>query len=235
MNMRSFFYMLVILALASSCNYKTISGNGIVTEQVRDVKDFNSINVGGTFNVYLKKSNVFGLTIVADSNLMSVIKSEVTDSVLNIESLKTIINSEELKLIVSSPDLKSINFSGAADIQGDTGLVYEALTLNISGAGKIDLNMHTRFLKASVSGGANIILSGTTNILDLSISGAGKIEAEKFVSKTCNIELSGLGEAQLNVSEKLDVIISGLGKVEYTGSPVVNQSISGGGKVVKKQ
>ena len=234
MNIQKALYLIVILIIVCSCTNKTINGNGVVIQQVRELKGFNRINVNGSFKVFLAKADSAKFTIVADSNLMAVINTKVVDSVLIVENLQTILTSKELKLIVTCPNLKSIDFTGATEIEGDSGLVYKSLTLNISGAGKILLNLQTDSLKANISGGANIILSGKTQNLDISISGAGKVGAKKFESKSAKMEILGLGEAELNVTEKLNATISGLGKIEYIGDPEVHQNILGGGKVVKK-
>jgi hypothetical protein len=233
--MRNLLYLLAGIVIICSCTNRTINGNGIVTKQTRELKPFHTVKVSGAFDVYLRSTDKQAFTIETDSNLHSVIKTEVIDSVLIIENTKTILTSDELKLIIGCPDLKSVNFSGATDISGDTALIYKSLNLSISGAGKINLDLQTELINANVSGGANIMFSGKTNNLEVSISGAGKVSADKLVSKNAKIEISGIGEAQLNVTDQLNAIISGLGKVEYIGDPKVNQSISGGGKVVKKE
>jgi len=220
-----------LLILITSCGKKTIGGNGRVISQHRDIKGFKSVSVKGAYDVYLKKGSTESVIIEADSNLMSVIKTEVTDSALDIYNIKTIIRSKELRLIITCPNLNSIDFSGATELSCDSGLVFKDLIINISGAGRIDMNMELNDLSAIVSGGADLNFSGKANSLDVSITGAGNLNAHKFVTQKCKIDISGFGRAKVNVVQKLDVNISGAGKVDYIGNPEVKQSISGAGKI----
>jgi hypothetical protein len=221
------------LMLVSACGKKTIGGNGKVISQHRDIKGFKAISIKGAYDVYLKNGNVESITIEADSNLMGIIKTDLSDSVLDIYNLKTIIRSKELRLIITCPNLNSIDFSGATELSCDSGLVFKDLSINISGAGRIDMNMKLDNLSAIVSGGADLNFSGSAISLEVSITGAGNLNAPKFKTQKCKIDISGFGRAKVNVIQKLDVNISGAGKVDYYGNPAVQQSITGAGKIHK--
>jgi hypothetical protein len=222
-----------LLIMCSACGKKSIGGNGKVITQHRDIKGFKSISIKGAYDVYLKKGNEETVIIEADSNLMSVIKTEVSDSMLDIHNTKTIIRSKELRLTITCPNLNSIDFSGATELSCDSGLVFKDLIINISGAGRIDMNMKLDDLTAIVSGGADLNFCGSANSLDVSITGAGNLNAHDFVTKKCKIDISGFGRAKVNVLQKLDVNISGAGKVDYIGNPYVKQSVTGAGKIHK--
>ena len=228
-------YLTIILAIAvtilNGCLQNTISGNGNIKTQSRDVKAFKSFNVSGGYDVYLQKGDKEALTIEADENLLPIIISEVKDSVLNVYNQHTILRSKKQKLIITCPNLSSIELSGATDLKGDSCFVMNNLKINVSGAAKIDLNVIVSELKTDVSGSAELIFAGKAKEFSTSLSGAGKIKADNLEAKNCSIEISGMGEAKVNVSDKLDVTISGMGQVEYIGNPEINQNISGAGKV----
>ncbi|HSG68712.1 MAG TPA: DUF2807 domain-containing protein, partial [Bacteroidales bacterium] len=61
-------------------------GNGKVVKQLRDVKGFNSLEVGGAFTVYLSQGDKESLTIEADENLLDLITTEVHGDRLEIHT-----------------------------------------------------------------------------------------------------------------------------------------------------
>jgi hypothetical protein len=233
MKFRFLIILTCFLMLLSACGKKTIGGNGKVVSQQRNLTGFKAISIKGAYDVYLKKGNTESVTIEADSNLLSIIKTDLSDSLLDIYNLKTIIRSKELRLIITCPNLTSIDFSGATELSCDSGLVFKDLSINISGAGRIDMNLKLDNLTAIVSGGADLNFIGKANSLDVSITGAGNLDARGFETQKCKIDISGFGRAKVNVLQKLDVNISGAGKVDYYGNPVVQQSVTGAGKIHK--
>ncbi len=217
----------------SGCNKKSVVGNGKVIFQNRDLKDYSSLSVNGAYTVYVKKGSVSSFVIEADENLLPFIKTEISGNNLKVYNSKNILRSKELKLIITNPQLNSCDFSGAIELNSDSGLIYKILNITISGIGRIDMNLNTDSLLANVSGGAELTFSGNAKKFDGIIKGTGSIDAVNFIVQESNIEISGLGKAKLNVIKKLNVNITGFGKVDYKGEPQINQVISGAGKVNK--
>lgn len=226
----SAFLFLILFA----CGKKTIGGKGRVIFQERNIKGFKAVSIKGAYDVYLKKGNSESVIIEADSNLMSIIETDLYDSILSIFNTKNIIRSKELKLYITCPKLNSISFSGATELACDSGMEFKDLNINISGAGRIDMDMTLNYLNTIISGGAELNFRGKANTLDITITGAGNLNAPKFETQNCKIDISGFGRAKINVIKKLEVNISGAGKVDYSGNPEVKQSITGAGKVRKK-
>jgi hypothetical protein len=97
--------------------------------------------------------------------------------------------------------------------QGDTEfLTAEALEVDMSGMGKIDLK-------------------GQVAEQSIIISGAGNYDAAKLESKNSAVDIRGTGKATIRAVEDLDVTIRGMGSVEYYGSPTVTKNVSGLGSV----
>lgn len=222
-----------LLFIFSGCGKKPTMGNGKVVFQNRDLKGYNSISISGAYDIYLKKGETESFVVEADENLLKVIKTEISGTTLQVYNSENIIRSKDLKLIITNPQLSSMDFSGAIELTTDTGLVFKDLHINISGIGRIDMNLKADNLTASTSGGADITFRGKAQKFNGIITGTGNIDAENLEALESSIEISGLGKAKLNVSKKLDVNISGFGKVDYKGNPTINQVISGAGKVNK--
>lgn len=226
--------ILLLITIIISCN-RTTRGNGKVVTKTIPVSGFTGLSVKGAYEVYLKQGLADSLVIEADSNLFNIIKTEVIDSVLYIENQKTILRSKKLKITLIASNLHSLAFTGATELTGDSALQFTHLNLNISGAGKICLNLTAKSLNAMVSGGADMVFSGKTQNLSVSISGAGNLTAFNLLCNVCKIDITGFGKAKVNVLNNLEVNISGAGKVEYKGNPIIKQSITGAGKVFKNK
>ena len=233
MKTKHIFFACLLLSILGGCGKNNIIGNGKVIFQNREIKGYTSINVSGAYDIYLKKGETESLVIEADENLMDVIKTKLSGSTLEVNNSKNIIRSKDLKLIITNPKLNTFDFSGAIQLTSDTGLLFQNININISGIGRIDMNLKAEELTASASGGADLTFKGSSNKFDITITGTGTVDAEKLKTKECRVEISGLGKARLNVQQKLDVNISGFGKVDYRGNPQINQVISGAGKVNK--
>jgi hypothetical protein len=234
MRLTIYFLAAVLFLLSVACGKKSIGGNGKVVCQQREIKGFKAISIKGAYDVYLKKDDKESVKIETDENLLEVIQTKLTDSILTIYNTKTITRSKELKLTISCPDLNSIDFSGASELTSDSNLIFKDININVSGFGRIEMNLQSKSLSANVSGGAELDFSGKSDEFNVSITGAGNVEAQNLIAQSCKLDISGFGKAKLNVRQKLEVNISGAGKVEYYGNPEVKQSITGAGKIQKK-
>lgn len=232
--MKKYLYCLVALVFVfASCEKKTIKGNGNVTEQVKALEAFNEVSIQGAFDVVLVDNDSSKLKIVADENLIGNVVATVEDSILKISNIKTVIGSRELKLYIYAPNIESVDFSGATELSSDSVLPWDALALNITGAGKVDLQIDVKKFSVNVSGGAEITLKGKTDELALNIAGTGSLNALALKTGQCDIDISGFGRAYVDVEKMLRVNISGFGKVEYNGTPEIRQNITGSAKIIK--
>jgi len=225
--------LLVLFFVFASCEKKTIKGNGKVTEQTRLLEAFNQVSIMGAFDVVLVNSDSSRLRIIADENLIENVVAIVEDSALKISNIKTVIGSRELKLYIYAPNIESVDFSGATELSSDSLLSWDALALNITGAGKVDLQIDVKKFSVNVSGGAEITLKGKTDELALNIAGTGSLNAFSLKIGQCDIDISGFGRAYVDVEKMLRVNISGFGKVEYNGAPEIRQNITGSAKIIK--
>jgi len=144
-----------------------------------------------------------------------------------------LIPSGDLKVYVSAPVFNNIDASGACDIIGQTKISNpEDLSLHVSGAGDIQMEVDAPKLKAEVSGSGSINLKGQTKDVDLDLTGAGHAHCYELLAENTKVEISGAGSAEVYASVKLDAEVSGAGSVSYKGNASdVNQHVSGAGSV----
>lgn len=228
------FAIFTVLFLANCDTYRQERGNGNITSQEREIEEFNEIEVGGNYEVFLKKATTPGLTIVTDDNLHEFIKVDQKGDVLEISSEANLRSEEGIKLYINYVDLTAINTSGAAVIKSDDVIQGDYLRLEMSGAGAIDLEVDLKALKVNISGAGAVELSGNVIEQNIQMSGAGGLEAYDLISRNSKIDISGVGGASVTVTKKLEATVSGVGGISYRGNPEqVNSNVSGLGTIAK--
>lgn len=223
---------LSLVVFISACD-DYISGSGNIIQEELDVKAFDAIQASGSFKVYLSQDEVHSLTIEADDNLLKYVEAKVSNGKLYLGTRSIGVRNATLIAYVTAPALNEITASGAASIIGEAPIDFNRLTIETSGASKIDLELYGNDLELRTSGAAKAELFGETEKASFRLSGASKLDAGRFYCKLADIRISGAGKATINVEDDLDARISGAGSVNYYGNPNVHQRVSGAGKISK--
>jgi len=203
-----------------------IKGNGNVQTEHREVNNFETIKVNGAFTIYLSQNDEYSLKVVADENLMDIIKTKVKGDVLYISTEKSIYKSKEIKLYIGFKHLSGLKANGAISLKSDQILRFNELNIEINGASSANLELTANRLRIDNSGASTIKLSGKCEEVSIDISGAGSISAYDLIVKRGSIDISGVGSGKVYVEEDLRVNISGIGSVKYKGEPKITSDIS---------
>ncbi len=192
-----------------------VKGSGNIATDTRNIRDFKSIDVSGVFNVEIVAQKDFGVVVEADDNLIPLIKTEVRDGVLEISTDERIKSKSRMTVRISAPNIEKIEASGATKVSLSE-VMNSSLTIDTSGASKINV-------------------SGKTDLLNIDVSGASKIDAENLAVANAVVDASGASKVMVNVSGELKADCSGASSVEYSGTPSnIEQKTSGASKVVSK-
>jgi hypothetical protein len=228
------------LVIAMSCNFlggKRVRGNGNIVTENRSVGAFDEVEVHGAIDVYVSQGEPGPVRVVTDENLQQYIKVESHGSQVEV-SFKDGYNlrpSSKVKVYVSSPNYSRLDVSGACNIYGERKLsLNNPLSMQVSGAGDIKMEIDAPKVKARISGAGNMHMSGQTRDVEIDISGAGKAKCYDLMAESTRVEISGAGSAEVYASVFLDAQVSGAGSVKYKGNAgKVNQQVSGAGSVKK--
>ena len=192
-----------------------IKGSAVPASEARDAHDFTGVDVGGVFQVDIVVGKAFGLDVEADDNLLQYIKTEVHDGVLKIETTERIKSRNPMRIRIAAPDIEKVGASGACKISVQ-GVKNSSLSIDISGASKI-----------------NVV--GETAALNVDVSGAGNIEAEGLIAQTARVDASGASKVNLFVTDRLTSNASGASRITYAGNPTsVGKKTSGASTVSQK-
>lgn len=198
-----------------NCHGIGVRGSGQSREESRSLSDFNSLDIGGAYEIDVICGTTPGITINAENNILPLIKTEVSGNTLNIYNSKSINPRKKIRIKVTTANVDVLETSGASNIAVEK-INNDRFKLDASGAGKI-------------------FLSGKTGMLRLSLSGAVKVEARDLVADNANVEISGASKADVYASQELRADISGVGSLDYYGNPKnVRRSVSGIGSINEK-
>ncbi len=225
----------LITLVSAGCNLmEGIDGNGKVVKETRNVGSFDKIEIGGAFKVFLSQGSIESLVVEADENLMKIIETDVRGGKLIVETKENIHDSKKLNLYITVKDLTSLDVSGAVELTTEGKLELKNLEFEGSGASEIKMNFTAERVDGNFSGASEIEFEGSAGFCRLDMSGASELDAEAFVVKEFDLQLSGAGDADINVTEKLKANVSGAANVSYIGDPQVDSEISGAGSVKKR-
>lgn len=232
-------FSVLALFVFTSCRQvfgKRIRGNGNVKTETRSAGQFSNINVSGNINVYVSQDSVSSLKVEADENLQEYIIIENDGGTLDIHSRSgyNLKPSKHIKVYISNNDFEKFSASGACDIFTENRITgREAITINLSGASNVNMDVKAPRVEAKLSGAGNITLKGETRDFEADGSGSTDFKCFDLMAENTKVSLSGAGNAEVFASVKLDVHVSGAADVKYKGNATVSQQVTGAGSVKK--
>jgi Putative auto-transporter adhesin, head GIN domain len=202
--------VLLFIVLAMTFAFaETVRGSGKVVSEEREVTGFTGISLTSMGDVVLTQGEQESLTIEAEDNLLPLLETTVRDGtlVLDVKEGTNLQPTKDIRYLITVTSVERLEISGAGDMSG-SDLTLDALAVDISGAGDVDL-------------------SGTANSVSVTVSGSGDYQACNLQSGTVSLEISGQGDAVVAATDTLTVDVSGMGDVSYLGSPELSQDVSG--------
>ena len=222
--------LLLSFVLISAITYAQI-------DEQRNVKDFSALSIGVPADVIITKGNQFKVVLKGDEEDLKKINTKVSGDRLIIEkeddwSFWGNLFDDEVQIYITMPSLSAISLAGSGNVKSEDRFETEEFDINISGSGKIDMEVIASETDINISGSGKIYLAGSSEEADISISGSGDIEAEDFKIAACEIKIMGSGNCTVYVTDKLDTKVMGSGDIYYKGNPAyVNNNTMGSGNV----
>lgn len=225
------FLTVAMLMALSSCYIdgwnQTISGNGRVLDETRDISGFTGVHVSSGIDVYLSQGSSFEVSVEADENLHEVILTEVEGNTLVVKTDRVNIrNAKSKKVHVTLPELRSLKISSAGDCVGQTPFSCDDLRLSISSAGDLKLEVEADRIDLDISSSGDADLSGRARDFDVSLSSAGDLNAFDLIAEKVDVNVSSAGDARVHATEEISMTASSAGNIYYKGDARVMHSNS---------
>lgn len=231
------FLTTAMLLTLSSCYIdgwnQSISGNGRVVDETRNISDFTGVHVSSGIDVYLTQGSSFEVKVEADENLHDVILTEVEGRMLVVKTDRVNIrNAKSKKVHVTLPELTSLKISSAGDCVGQTPFECEDLRISISSAGDLKLEVDADRIDLDISSSGDADLAGTAEVFDVNLSSAGDLNAYDLIARKVDVNVSSAGDARVHATEEISATASSAGNIYYKGDArVVHSSSSSAGNI----
>lgn len=238
--MKNLFLLLALLIVGTAvAQVKRIKGTGYLLVQARDAsKPFTKISVQQGITLYLKQGKEFGITIEADDNIISHVKTEIKNGQLNVFLDPNVIirSFTAMNVSVATPEITDLDVSSAARLIGSSPLRVDKLELSASGAAVVKLEVEGKELDVEASNAAKLELKGAVDRLELEMSSSATLKAWDLRVTDCDAEVSNAAKAEVYVSGTLGVQLSSAGLLVYDGNPrITKQDVSGRGALAKRK
>ena len=197
-----------------SCSSYAQSGERI--KMSYNFKDFNSIDISGNFQVELSQGQ-YSVFVDIPEEFEPYLKVKLRDGELHIYYNKLPF---KLRYLIgrggwfSIAKISEIELSGASSLDAQD-LKSSNLSIDCSGASKVDVSGDFGMLVIDCSGASRGDISGEAKIFRLEVSGASRIDAEKLLCNKAELDVSGASRASVNALDRLEIDCSGASSVAY--------------------
>ena len=178
----------------------TVKGSGTVVTKSRQLDDFDTISISGTFTVRIINGQPGSVAVTTDDNLIPFVKVHATGGMLELSmepgSYKP---SDEIRIRVTAPSIHSLDVAGASEVSQEA-IDEKDVTVDVSGASRLTLE-------------------GRCDSLDVSVSGASRLNARELSAKIADVDISGASRATILASESIAGDVSGASKLVHRGTP----------------
>ena len=209
------------------------------TREKRDVSNFHALSVSDAFVVEISVGNTESLEIEIEDEFKDDLVTEVRGGMLIIglddddwsRKKRRMKNSAKAYLTVKSLD--KIRISGAVSLRTLDILKSDRMSIELSGASVVNIELETDQLDLQASGASVINMEGSAKDQTVKMSGSCIYRAYDLESETALIRVSGASNARVYASEDLDVRASGASSIYYKGGASVKSDTSGASSIKK--
>jgi Putative auto-transporter adhesin, head GIN domain len=198
------------VAGATGCSFiaDTVTDNGPVRTETRDVTGFTGVSVGGGAQLSIAIGSGFNVEITAEDRILGLLDSRVEGDLLVIDSRGSYSTTKGVQVTIRMPRLVALELSGGA--RG---------TIERVDADTLSLNL---------SGGAQATVRGTADSLAVEASGGSQAHLRDLVSGSAQVDASGGAQVELTASEQVSGSASGGARVDVWGGAGLSVETSGG-------
>ena len=187
------------------------------TTQIREVKTFNKIVVGGAATIYFTQSDTVSIKVIANELEINNISTTVTDSVLYVKAKG--IFKQDYKVYIKAKNINQLTASGVSKIISTNNIISDSLSLDASGASEMELIVASKKIDILLSGASQINISGSTQSLQSNLNGASTLKAYKLKAANTSVKVSGVSNANVFADEKINANATGASSVKFKGEP----------------
>lgn len=166
-------------------------GDGVAARDQRAIGALPALDVSGSLPVEVRVGPAPSLVVEADSNLLSLIRTETQGDTLRIYSEKSLRSKTPLRIVYTTPRLSEVRASGATRVEV-SDLNGAPLDVRRSGSSEVRLAGKVGNLNARSSGSGLLDASRLqADGIDATLSGSSRMRLGQVKGDHARLELSG--------------------------------------------
>ena len=230
---------LIILTLFfSSCLEDRILPSGDTTTILFEYDNYSSLSVSDAFNVEVVYDSIDPhVSVTVDVNLVPHLEVIQQDQnlVIGLQRGVYVKGSTLLNATVYAKKIpKKINASGASNILITDRYVSDDMSIELSGASKLEATIQSTSLYLNLSGASTASLAGESRLYLAECSGASTLRGYDLQVDQLIVDLSGASTGLFSVNESIIADASGASSIRYRGAAeVLRANLSGGSNLLK--
>lgn len=211
----------------------SIRGSGIMVTETRTLPAFTAIELGTAGKVYITFGDTQKVSVTTDEKFLDYIITSAQNGKLFITTQpQARLNNFHMIVEITMTDLAELVTSSAGSIIGKNQFIADRVSLTLSSAGDIRLDLTAQQLNSRLLSAGDLYLTGFVGAHTAVIASAGDLHAFGLSTDTTQISLSSAGCAEVTVAQFLDASIQSIGSLFYKGNPTIHQRISGPGRLI---
>ncbi len=231
----AFVYFLFSMPLLQAQDQVVVDANATLRTLT---EPFHRIRLSGNIKLVLSQSEEVSLAVSASQEkYITNIKTVVDNGTLRIYWDGENWNgnkSRSLTVYLSFKEISEIEASGASSVTAAGTINLQKLSVDLSGASSMKVNLNAQLLTLELSGASSSTLQGVARILNVECSGASDVNLYGLIAETCNATASGASDMELNATRELNAIASGASHIYYKGEAITSIKSSGVSKIYKR-
>lgn len=216
-----------------------VSSSGQLTQQIRNVPDFNQIDLRDNVSVILTTDTASQLVVEAGRNIIGGITTSVENGQLVIGNTNNCNWLRDYKkpinIYICANRIWRIKYNGSGDITNRDTLKLDSLTVEVwGGCGTIDLTLDLWKGNFSLNmGTVDFRLKGISAITAVYAGDYGLYDGRDLKTGYTYITSKGSNDCYVMAKNSLDATVGSIGNIYYTGNPaVIKETILGSGRLL---
>jgi len=194
------------------------AGNGL--------SDYNELEITGWIDVEISQGDQYSIELIGPESEKKKYKITQQGRTLIVDyedeskfdwKLKSF-DFEKININITMPELESLEIKGAGDVTLKD-FDEDDLDIELLGAVEMDGELHVRNITINLSGASKLDLRGTANTMDATVQGASQLRAYDFNTQDAIVEANGASSAKITVSGRLEMKEGVASKISYRGKP----------------
>lgn len=172
--------LIAILALATTSlvaqRKPKIKGNKQVITVRQELPPYTAIELSDDLDIYLEKAATTGYTVMADDNLIDILRFDVRDSILTVSSFYKIISKKKLEITVQYNDLERIIIREGSIAMADV-ISTDMLQVETYGNSRLELRAMADFIDIAMEGSSKGDMNLEADSLSISMKERSDLKA----------------------------------------------------------